>query len=112
MSSWPEEKWTALEDETVPFIGERAFFYFAFATLEAAGGAEGMESFRSRLVATGNDPERPQVTETEQLLIDWGRASVEAPVDTESPLGTRFVRTFSPQLQALLARGVSLATLR
>jgi hypothetical protein len=103
---WPLAEWLALRDKIVPFIGERAFSLFAFSVCDASGSAAASEYFRKSLLDSGTDPVRPQVTETEQLLIDWGRSATRG--DVEDDLAARFDRVLSPQLGALLHRGVGL----
>ena len=66
-------RWTELRDELAPFIGDRAVSLITFALAEASGRAALAEPARQALLADGEDPEAPQVTEAEQLLIDWAR---------------------------------------
>ncbi|MDQ1570332.1 MAG: hypothetical protein QOF79_1006 [Actinomycetota bacterium] len=103
---WPLAEWLDLREEIVPLIGERAFSLFAFAVCDVSSSAAASEYFRKSLLDSGTDPVRPQVTETEQLLIDWGRSATRG--DVEGVLATRFDRVLSPQLGALLRRGVGL----
>lgn len=98
--------WLALGDELAPFIGERAFLFFAWAVCDASGSRAGSDYFRAALVKSGNDPENPQVTETEQLLMDWGRLAPNDEITDD--LRLRFERAFRPQLRDLLNRGVDL----
>ena len=101
-----DEGWLALREKLAPFIGERAFLFFAWAVCEAGGSRQQSETFRAALVEAGNDPEHPQVTETEQLLIDWGRLAPKHQVPDD--LNERFEGAFRPQLRELLYRGVDL----
>ena len=55
-------------------------------------------------MADGDDPDHPQVTETEQLLIDWGRLVVRAPHDISAEFYARLERAFAPELRAALLR--------
>lgn len=105
-SEWPESGWAALRIRLAPLIGERAFAFFAHAVCSAQTNAAAADFFRSELVAAGNDPDRPQVTETEALLIEWGRRSATGTVD--AALTARVAGAFSPYLADLLAEGVSL----
>jgi hypothetical protein len=99
--------WLALREELAPLIGERAFLFFAWAVSDSSGTRSASDYFRSQLVETGNDPEHPQVTETEQLLIDWGRLAPKSEVTDD--LSLRFERAFRPKSRELLYRGVALA---
>lgn len=101
-----DAEWTDLRSRLAPLIGERAFAYFAHAVSSVRGDEVGVVEFAAALRATGNDPERPQLTETESLLVDWGRASAAGTVD--AALSARASAAFSPQLAALLAEGVAL----
>jgi hypothetical protein len=99
--------WLTLRDQLAPFIGERAFSFFALALCDAGGNQSWSEYFRAGLIGSGNDPDNPQVTETEQLLIDWGRRAPGN--DVPDDLNRRFESTFHAQLRELLYRGVALA---
>ena len=85
-----------LRDQLVPFIGERAVALLSYALADAAG-AESAAGFRDSLVAAGEDPDNPQVTEAEQLLIDWARDP------SDKSLQQRLAATFNAPLRGLLA---------
>ena len=66
-------QWYVLRDELAPFIGERAVSLFSYAISDENDCLVSSAYFRRILIDNGEDPDSPQVTEVEQLLIDWGR---------------------------------------
>jgi hypothetical protein len=64
--------WDRTRQGVSPWIGERAATLFAYAISRPNGSAACAAYFRGILEAAGDDPDSPQVTEAEQLLIDWG----------------------------------------
>ena len=82
-------EWHALRDDITPWIGERATTLFAHAVCDAYDCLPLALHFRKLLVDAGDDPDNPQVTETEQLLIDWGRLIARDPhgIPQSEPLG-------------------------
>jgi hypothetical protein len=108
----PFTEWYQLRDELVPRIGERAFSLFAHAICEESGGVATSARFRKTLVESGNDVDNPQVTETEQLLIEWGRLIALDPHGIALERYPQFERAFSPQLRLSLVSfaGIMLAT--
>src|SRR4051812_18616193 len=66
--------WFRLRDDVVPFLGERAVNLFSLAITEAFGAPYPATFFRGELTASGDDPDSPQVTEAEALLLEWGTA--------------------------------------
>jgi hypothetical protein len=98
----PFAEWYSLRDQLVPYIGERVFDLLALAISEARGDALNSERYRSILEGSGNDVANPQVTETEQLLIDWARSAARDPLSIDEAQRARFERAFNPQLRQLL----------
>ena len=92
----------ALRDRLVPFIGERAVTLFSYAISDENDCLVSTAFFRRILIGSGEDPEQPQVTETEQLLIDWGRLIASTPSSIEPEFYARLERAFNPQLRVLL----------
>jgi hypothetical protein len=95
-------EWYALMDELVPYIGERAFALFAYAISDAQDSPACAGFFRRILVESGDHPDAPEVTETEQLLLDWGRLVTTVPAEVPAALSARVEETFSPVLRGLL----------
>lgn len=88
--------WHALRDEIAPWIGERAVTLFSYAISDEYGSAVTTRYFRDILTAAGDDPNHPQVTETEQLIIDWGRLIASSPRDIPEAFYARLEGAFTP----------------
>lgn len=95
-------QWSALRDELEPYIGERAVALFAYAISDAAGSIVCATGFRRELVESGDDPDDPQVTETERLLLDWGRMIGADPRGISDGFRTRLEQAFQPKLRLIL----------
>jgi hypothetical protein len=108
----PYTEWFSLRDELVPFVGERAFALFAFAISQENASEADVAYFRAALGQTGTDADHPQVTETEQLLIDWGRLLARDPRGLSAEMIARVEKAFNPRLRLLLVRfaGLMIAT--
>lgn len=91
----------ALRDDLAPLIGDRAVALFGHAISQGFGGALARAS-RDSLLAGGDDPDAPQVTEAEQLLIDWGHAIGRDPRAVPAELEERLERVFSPASRTVL----------
>jgi hypothetical protein len=94
--------WFRLRDELVPFLGERAVALFGHAISQGLGAPFCVDYFRGLLTEAGDDPDAPQVTEAEALLIAWGRAIGATPAAVPADLLDRVAATFQPRLRALL----------
>ncbi len=95
-------EWYTLRDELVPFIGERAVSLFSYAISDENDCLVCSVFFRRILIDNGEDPDNPQVTEAEQLLIDWGRLIASTPGDIPDEFYARLEKVFNPQLRVLL----------
>jgi hypothetical protein len=95
-------EWYTLRDELVPFIGERAVSLFCYAISDENDCLVCSVFFRRILIDNGEDPDNPQVTEAEQLLIDWGRLIASNPSGIASEFYARLEKAFNPQLRVLL----------
>jgi hypothetical protein len=95
-------EWQTLKDALVPYIGERAVSLFAFAIADASDCLNTAAYFRKELVDSGENVDNPQVTESEQLLVDWGRLIARAPNDIPEDIYERLTRTFNPRLRLIL----------
>lgn len=82
------------DDDLAQYIGERALGLVAYALTGSAGD-------REPLLAAEEDPDSPQVTEAEQLLIDWARLRGRGQQLTDAA-AHRFESTFTPATRALL----------
>ena len=95
-------QWYTLRDELVPFIGERAVSLFSYAISDENDSLVCSVFFRRILIDSGEDPDNPQVTEAEQLLIDWGRHIAANPGGITREFSARLEKAFSPQLRVML----------
>lgn len=95
-------EWYTLRDALVPFIGERAVSLFSYAISDENDCLVCSVFFRRILIDNGEDPDNPQVTEAEQLLIDWGRMIAREPGNIAPEFYARLEKAFNPQLRVLL----------
>ncbi len=91
-----------IRDELAPIIGERALTLFSYAIASGSGAGAATASLRAAVEASGENPDSPQVTETEQLLIDWGRMIGAAPHDIPAEVSGRIGRAFGPRTRIVL----------
>lgn len=94
--------WAALRDELQPYIGERAVSLLSYSISEEADALIGTTYFRRLLVDAGEDLDNPQLTETEQLLMDWGRRIAAGPGQIPDDMYARLERAFNPKLRLML----------
>ncbi len=88
--------------ELAPLIGERAVALFSYAISDQNDCLVCSVHFRRALIENGEDPDSPQVTQAEQLLIDWARLIAATPHAIPAEFYTRLETAFSPQLRVLL----------
>jgi hypothetical protein len=91
-----------LREEIAPWIGERAVTLFSFAIADESDCPVCSLFFRKILVDSGDDPDNPEVTETEQLLMDWGRLIVRSPHDIPEDFYARLETAFGPERRLTL----------
>ena len=95
-------EWYTLRDELAPYIGERAVSLFSYAISEENDCLVCSVFFRKVLIDSGENVDNPQVTETEQLLMDWGRLIARDPHNIPDEMYTRLEAAFSPKLRVIL----------
>lgn len=105
-------EWYTLKDELVPYIGERAVSLFSYAISEANDCLICSTFFRRILIEEGDDPDNPEVTETEQLLLEWGKLIAVNPHGITDAFRVRVEAAFSPKLRLVLVAfaGLMVAT--
>ncbi|QEO10277.1 hypothetical protein [Protaetiibacter larvae] len=105
-------EWYTLKDELEPYIGERAVSLFSYAISDANECLICSVFFRRILIESGDDPDNPQVTETEQLLLDWGRMIALDPNNIPAEFRARLEAAFQPKLRLILVAfaGLMVAT--
>jgi hypothetical protein len=106
VSPFPE--WETLREQIVPYVGERALSLLAFAVFDEADGFEGAAYFRESLNESGTDVDSPEVTESESLLIRWGRLFARDAEGIPADVQAEFERVFNPQLRELLVQFAAL----
>jgi alkylhydroperoxidase family enzyme len=72
-------EWYTLKDLLVPFIGERGVSLFSYAISAQNDCLVCSTFFRKILIDDGDDPDNPSLSETEKLLMDFGRTLTKAP---------------------------------
>ncbi len=95
-------QWFEVRDAVAPYIGDRAVALFSYAISEANDCLVWSAYFRRTLSESGEDPDHPSVTETEQLLIEWGRLIARHPTSIGSDFYDRLQQSFSPTLRVAL----------
>lgn|SRR5690606_19367806 len=95
-------RWFDVREELASLVGERAVTLLSFAISEGVGAPFCVANFRTELLEAGDDPDAPQVTEAERLLIDWGRAVGADPGNIPEELVARAEATFKPTTRAVL----------
>lgn len=102
---------TAASAEVAPWIGERAVALFSYAISDENGSLVCSVHFRKILIDSGDEPDSPQLTENEQLLIDWGRLIARNPRGIPDEFSARLEAAFSPErrLSLLVLAGQLLA---
>jgi len=96
-------QWREVKDELEALVGERAVMLLSLAIARAVPAPYCTAEFERELRDGGDDPENPQVTEAEALLLDWGRAVGAAPGAVPADLLARVEETFKPGTRAVLA---------
>lgn len=95
-------QWYTLHDEIAPWIGERAVSLFSYAISDENDSLACAVYFRRILLDGGDDPDHPEVTETERLLMDWGRLIAASPRDIPGEFYARLESAFSPERRLTL----------
>ncbi|MGI6745594.1 MAG: hypothetical protein BWY46_00729 [Firmicutes bacterium ADurb.Bin300] len=67
-------QWYTLKDLIVSFIGERALSLFSYAISSGNHCLVCSTFFRKILIDSGDNPDNPSLSDTEKLLMDFGKA--------------------------------------
>jgi hypothetical protein len=94
--------WYTLRDALAPYIGDRAVLLFSYAISDENDCLVCAVYFRRMLIESGEDPDNPLVTETEQLLITWGRLISKSPSSITADFYGQLESAFNPTLRVLL----------
>lgn len=95
--------WFDVREELEELVGERAVNLFSLALARAVPAPYPTAFFEGELRDNGDDPDAPQVTEAEALLLEWGRAVGADPSRVPDDLIARVEQTFKPSTRAVLA---------
>jgi hypothetical protein len=106
VSPFPE--WQTLREAIIPYVGERALSLLALAVFDESDGFEGAAYFRELLRESGTDVDSPEVTESESLLIRWGRLFARDAEGIPAEVHAQFERVFSSQLREKLVQFAAL----
>jgi alkylhydroperoxidase family enzyme len=99
-------EWYTLRDELLRFIGEREVSLYAYAISAQSDCLICSAFFRKILIESGDDPDNPVLSETEQLLMDFGRALSRNPHAIDEALyGALQSRFTTEQIVVLIAFG-------
>ncbi len=72
-------EWYTLYDELAPEIGDRAMSLFSYAISNSNDCLICSTFFRKILIDSGDDPDQPQLSDVERLLMDFGHAICRDP---------------------------------
>lgn len=96
-------RWFDVKEELEQLVGERAVTLFSLALSRGARAPFPTAVFERELRDGRDDPDNPQVTEAEGLLLEWGRAVGADPGAVPADLTARIEETFKPSTRAVLA---------
>ena len=105
-------EWYPLKDDVVKVVGEFATYVYAHAISTENDCLICSTFFRRILKDAGRDPDNLVLDETEQLLVEYGRACVNHPVKVSDELFARMQARFSESEIVLLTAfaGMMIAT--
>lgn len=105
-------EWYTLRDQVVPFIGDRALSLFCYAISTGNQCLICSVFFRKILIDSGENPDQPNLTETETLLMDFGRELATDPANISDEIYGKLQANFTTeQIVTLIAfAGIMAAT--
>lgn len=95
-------EWYTLYDEIQPFLGDRALQLFSYAISEGNDCLICSTFFRQILIDAGDDPDHPVLSDTEQLLFDFGRQICKDPHHISPEIYDKLKEKFSDEQIVLL----------
>ena len=98
-------EWYTLRDEVVPFLGERRTNLFAHAISSQADCLICSTYFRRILADAGESPDRLELDEKDQAIVDYGRQLVRDPNQVSDELFARLKFLEPKEIVALTAFG-------
>ncbi|MDR1787525.1 MAG: hypothetical protein LBR16_03645 [Treponema sp.] len=94
--------WYTLYDQITPFIGERAASLFSHAISTGNHCLVCTTFFRKILLDSGDNPDAPALSDTERLLVDFGRAIGTDPNAVPQSIYDRLKAAFTDEQIVLL----------
>ena len=99
-------EWYTLRDEVAPFLGARRADLFSHAISAQTDCLICSTFFRRHLIDAGEDPDRLELDERDQIVVDYGRQLAKDPHQVSDQLYARLADFLSPsQIVALTAFG-------
>lgn len=95
-------EWYTLYDLLQPTLGDRALSLFSLAISTGNDCLICSTFFRKILIDNGDDPEHPQLSETEQLLVKFGAAITSDPHNIPKPIYDALKEKFDDETIVLL----------
>jgi alkylhydroperoxidase family enzyme len=95
-------EWYTLADSIRPFTGDRALSLFAYAISSENDCLVCSTFFRKILIDSGDNPDDPVLSETEKLLMDFGRALSRDPHNIPPGLYEKLQARYNTEEQVLL----------
>ena len=105
-------EWYPLKDEVVKVVGEFSTYVYAHAISTQNECLICSTFFRRIIMDAGKDPDNLELTDTEKLLVEYGRACVNHPAVVSDDLFNRMRERFSESEIVLLTSfaGMMIAT--
>jgi alkylhydroperoxidase family enzyme len=97
-------EWYTLYDQLEPVLGARALSLFSYAISNGNHCLICSTFFRKILIDSGDDPDQPHLSDTEQLLMEFGAAICQDPHHIADEIYERLQGQFdTEQLVVLIA---------
>lgn len=94
--------WYTLRDLIVPFIGERAVSLFSYAISSANDCLVCSTFFRKILIDSGANPDNPELSEAEELLMEFGHAISREPHNISEDIYLKLQKRYDTEQIVLL----------
>jgi hypothetical protein len=104
----PFANWHESRAEVEKLIGQRASDLLGYVVTSASGDAVGAAAFSAALAESGTEAERPDLTETEGLLLAWARQAATNQRTVDSGVQSRFDGAFAAFTREQLVRFTAL----
>jgi alkylhydroperoxidase family enzyme len=95
-------EWYTLHDQLASFMSDRAISLYSYAISQANSCLVCSAFFRKIFIDSGEDPDNPKLSETETLLMDFGRAIGQDPHHVPDELYEKIHAQFNTEQIVLL----------